>query len=141
MPLMVIYQLIMYSCCVHRGLPAGIYETYNSNTCHLIADNCKASIIVVENQTQQKKILKVSVVLYCSFLYWELHAQTGSHLTLLSPVIFLVSSEFGSIISVDAICFEDRFCAIDQKRWDKGRWVGCPFCCPTKVFIALTGTF
>ena len=38
----------MCSCCVRRGLPAGIYETYNSNTCQFLADNCKANIIVVE---------------------------------------------------------------------------------------------
>ena len=50
----------MCSYCVHRGLPAGIYETYNSNTCRFIADNCKANIIVVENQTQLEKILEVT---------------------------------------------------------------------------------
>ena len=47
--------------CVHRGLPVGIYETYDSNACHFVADNCKANIIVAENQTQLEKILEVSV--------------------------------------------------------------------------------
>ena len=46
--------------CVHRGLPAGIHETYNYELCHFVADNCRANIIVVENQEQVDKILKVS---------------------------------------------------------------------------------
>ena len=54
----------MYSYCVHRGLPAGIYETYDSNACHFVAENCKANIIVVENQTQLEKILEVSLAVW-----------------------------------------------------------------------------
>ena len=47
--------------CVHRGLAAGIYTTNNPEACHFVADNCKANIIVVENQKQLDKILEVSV--------------------------------------------------------------------------------
>ena len=46
--------------CVHRGLPAGISETYNYELCHLVAHNCQANIIVVANEEQADKILKVS---------------------------------------------------------------------------------
>ena len=48
-------------CVVHRGLAAGIYATNNPEACHFVADNCKANIIVVENQKQLDKILEVSV--------------------------------------------------------------------------------
>ena len=30
-------------------------------------------------------------------------------------------SDFGHMLSVGAVCFEDRFCA-SKKRWDRGRW-------------------
>ena len=52
---------ILYVCVVHRGLAAGIYATNNPEACHFVADNCKANIIVVENQKQLDKILEVSV--------------------------------------------------------------------------------
>ena len=68
----------MCSYVVHRGLPAGIYETYNSNACHFVAHNCKANIIVVENQTQLYKIFEVkccSIIVNCCN-----HAQTGSYI-------------------------------------------------------------
>ena len=45
---------------MHRGVPAGIYETNNPEGCHFVAHNCKANIIVVENQKQLDKILEVS---------------------------------------------------------------------------------
>ena len=48
-------------CVVHRGLAAGIYATNNPEACHFVADNCKANVIVVENQKQLDKILEVSV--------------------------------------------------------------------------------
>ena len=47
--------------CVHRGLAVGIYTTSNPEDCHFVADNCKANVIVVENQIQLDKILEVSV--------------------------------------------------------------------------------
>ena len=46
--------------CVHRGLAAGIYTTNNPEACHFVADNCKANVIVVEDQKQLDKILEVS---------------------------------------------------------------------------------
>ena len=46
---------------VYRGVPTGIYETNNPEACHFVADNCKANVIVVENQIQLDKILEVSV--------------------------------------------------------------------------------
>ena len=49
--------------CVHRGLAAGIYTTNNPEACHFVADNCKANVIVVEDQKQLDKILEVSVVI------------------------------------------------------------------------------
>ena len=45
--------------CVHRGLPAGIFETYNYELCHFVANDCQANIIVVANEEQADKILKV----------------------------------------------------------------------------------
>ena len=47
--------------CVHRGLAAGIYATNNPEACHFVADNCKANVIVVENQKQLDKVLEASV--------------------------------------------------------------------------------
>ena len=47
--------------CVHRGLAAGIYTTNNPEACHFVADNCKANVIVVEDQKQLDKILEVNV--------------------------------------------------------------------------------
>ena len=48
---------------VYRGVPTGIYATSNPEACYLVADNCKANIIVVENKEQLDKILEVSIVL------------------------------------------------------------------------------
>ena len=64
-------MLNAYVCvCVHRGLAAGIYTTNNPEACHFVADNCKANIIVVEDQKQLDKILEVSVaVTEAYFLY------------------------------------------------------------------------
>ena len=36
-----------------------------------------------------------------------------------------VSSDFGRMLSVGTIRFEDRFCT---RGWDRGRWVGPPLC-------------
>ena len=55
--------------CVHRGLAAGIYATNNSEACHFVADNCKANVIVVENQKQLDKILEVSVAVTEAYFY------------------------------------------------------------------------
>jgi len=52
-----------YVMCIHRGLPAGIYETYNSEDYYFVANNCQANIIVVEKEDQVDKILKVT----CTF--------------------------------------------------------------------------
>ncbi|XP_068694662.1 long-chain-fatty-acid--CoA ligase ACSBG2-like isoform X2 [Montipora foliosa] len=41
------------------GLAVGIYATNSPEACHYVADNCKANIIVVENNAQLQKILKV----------------------------------------------------------------------------------
>ena len=48
---------------VCRGVPTGIYATNKPEACHFVADNCKANIIVVEDQNQLDKILEVSIVL------------------------------------------------------------------------------
>ena len=44
----------------YRGLAAGIYTTNGPDACHFVAHDCKANIIVVENQKQLDKILEVS---------------------------------------------------------------------------------
>lgn len=41
------------------GLSAGIYATNGPEACHYVASDCKANIIVVENQKQLDKILQV----------------------------------------------------------------------------------
>ena len=48
---------------VHRGLPTGIYTTSKPEECHFVANDCKANIIVVENQKQLDKILEVNLIL------------------------------------------------------------------------------
>ena len=48
---------------VHRGLPTGIYTTGKPEECQFIAEDCKANIIVVENQKQLAKILEVNLIL------------------------------------------------------------------------------
>ena len=43
----------------------GIYATNSPEACHYVADNCKANIIVVENNAQLQKILKVGIMFTC----------------------------------------------------------------------------
>ena len=45
---------------LHRGLPTGIYTTSTAEECHFVANDCKANIIVVEDQNQLNKILEVT---------------------------------------------------------------------------------
>jgi long-chain-fatty-acid--CoA ligase ACSBG len=40
------------------GFSVGIYTTNSSDACKYIADNCKANIIVVEDDKQLEKVLK-----------------------------------------------------------------------------------
>ena len=47
---------------VYRGVPTGIYATNTPEACYIVADNCEANIIVVEDQKQLDKILEVSIV-------------------------------------------------------------------------------
>lgn len=44
-------------CC--RGLATGIYTTNSAEACQYVAANSEANILVVENQKQLDKILKV----------------------------------------------------------------------------------
>lgn len=44
----------------HSGLPTGIYISSTAEDCEFVAKDCKANIIVVENQEQLNKILKVT---------------------------------------------------------------------------------
>ncbi|XP_053708910.1 long-chain-fatty-acid--CoA ligase ACSBG2 isoform X1 [Synchiropus splendidus] len=41
------------------GLGVGVYSTNSPEACHYVAENCKANIIVVENDKQLQKILEV----------------------------------------------------------------------------------
>jgi hypothetical protein len=41
------------------GFASGIYTTNNAEACHYVAENSRCNIIVVENDTQLQKILKV----------------------------------------------------------------------------------
>ncbi|NXG79459.1 ACBG2 ligase, partial [Baryphthengus martii] len=41
------------------GLAAGIYTTNSPEACHYIAENCRANVVVVENDKQLQKILEV----------------------------------------------------------------------------------
>jgi long-chain-fatty-acid--CoA ligase ACSBG len=43
------------------ALPAGIYTTNSADSCHYVAESCKANVIVVENKMQLDKILEVRV--------------------------------------------------------------------------------
>ena len=63
---------------VYRGIPAGIYATSSPEACLFVADNCKANIIVVENQTQLEKILEVSFAITGGYILPvnRAHAQT-----------------------------------------------------------------
>ena len=53
----------LFIMCMHlyRGVPTGIYETSDVDYCQFVANNCKANIIVVENQEQLDKILEVNI--------------------------------------------------------------------------------
>ena len=42
-----------------RGLAVGIYATNSSDTCKYILSNCKANVVVVEDDKQLQKILLV----------------------------------------------------------------------------------
>ena len=44
-------------CC--SGFAAGIYTTNSAEACEYVVSNCKANIVVVENDVQMQKILKV----------------------------------------------------------------------------------
>ena len=63
----------MIICPCIRGLSVGIYLTSNSDTCRYIAHDCRANIIVVENDYQMNKILtcrhelpNLKVIINCS---------------------------------------------------------------------------
>ncbi len=43
----------------HRGLSTGIYTTNSPEACHYVAHEAMCNIIVVENEIQLQKILKV----------------------------------------------------------------------------------
>ena len=43
----------------HSGTPVGLYLTSTPEACCTIAQNCKANIIIVENESQLNKILQV----------------------------------------------------------------------------------
>ena len=60
---MLLLYLLYYS-----GLPAGIYTTNNPEACQYVAHDCKANILVVENQKQLDKILQVGLIDYISSL-------------------------------------------------------------------------
>ena len=45
----------------NRGIPVGLYTQSTAEACKYIADDCKANIIVVDNEQQMLKILSVSV--------------------------------------------------------------------------------
>jgi long-chain-fatty-acid--CoA ligase ACSBG len=47
------------------GFSVGIYTTNSSDACKYIADNCKANIIVVEDEKQLEKVLKFKSELSC----------------------------------------------------------------------------
>ena len=44
---------------IHSGIPVGLYLTSTPEACCTIAQNCKANIVVVENESQLQKILQV----------------------------------------------------------------------------------
>ncbi|XP_012733922.2 long-chain-fatty-acid--CoA ligase ACSBG2 isoform X2 [Fundulus heteroclitus] len=46
-------------CILAGGLAAGIYTTNSPEACHYVAANCEANVLVVEDQKQLGKILKV----------------------------------------------------------------------------------
>ena len=54
---------------IHRGLPTGIYTTSTPEECHFVANDCKANIIVVEDQRQLDKILEVTLMILFTVPY------------------------------------------------------------------------
>ena len=44
-----------------RGLAVGIYATNSPEACQYVAENCKANVLVVENNAQLQKILQVGI--------------------------------------------------------------------------------
>ena len=48
-----------------RGLATGIYTTNSPEACQYVAERCRASVIVVENNQQLQKILQVKANLPC----------------------------------------------------------------------------
>ena len=48
-----------------RGLATGIYTTNSPEACQYVAEKCRASVIVVENNQQLQKILQVKASLPC----------------------------------------------------------------------------
>lgn len=48
---------------VFSGLACGVYATNNSEACKYIAEDCKVSIAVVEDQKQLDKFLKVCIII------------------------------------------------------------------------------
>ena len=45
---------------MHRGISAGIYTASISEACQFVVSDCRASVVVVENEEQLAKILHVS---------------------------------------------------------------------------------
>lgn len=43
------------------GISCGIYLTNNADACKYIAEDCKMSIVVVDDETQLQKILEVTI--------------------------------------------------------------------------------
>lgn len=52
---------------LNRGIVTGIYTTNTPEACYYIAYDCKANIIVVENQKQLDKIMQVWGGCFCNF--------------------------------------------------------------------------
>jgi len=44
---------------VHRGFAAGVYTTNSPEACHYVLESAGCQIVVVENDTQLKKILQI----------------------------------------------------------------------------------
>ena len=53
----------------------------------------------------------------------------------------LTLSDFGRMLSVGVICFEDRFCTSKKGTWNRGRWAGIfKTCCAHGSCLALCRT-
>ena len=61
-PAVIVIGIIMFFYCFSRGLAAGVYTTNSPEACQYVLENCKANIVVVENDKQLQKILQVSRV-------------------------------------------------------------------------------